>query len=80
MQNCEQTLIIHHCKYCSPLKQNMTVIDWIDLYLDFKIKFWSGDDSPVIRPLHRPVEVYFLICYHIIIIILTSLRKELLHP
>lgn len=25
---------------------------------EFKIKFWSGDDSPVIRPLHRPVEVY----------------------
>ncbi len=26
--------------------------------LDFKMKFWSGDDSPVIRPLHRPVEVF----------------------
>lgn len=25
---------------------------------DFKLKFWSNDDAPVIRPLHRPVEVY----------------------
>jgi len=23
-----------------------------------KLKFWSNDDAPVIRPLHRPVEVY----------------------
>eukprot|EP00088_Acartia_fossae_P053859 TRINITY_DN6150_c0_g1_i3.p1 TRINITY_DN6150_c0_g1~~TRINITY_DN6150_c0_g1_i3.p1 ORF type:complete len:160 (+),score=34.14 TRINITY_DN6150_c0_g1_i3:185-664(+) len=25
---------------------------------EFKMKFWSNDDAPVIRPLHRPVEVY----------------------